>query len=695
MTHSMTGYLLAGALLAGLATGQRTDSLEVDLQAAIQKEATEGNLRAAMDQYRKIAARAGANRAVAARALVRLGLCQKKLGDQDARRTWEGVVKEYGDQAAAAEARTLLASLGGARSGELTVRKISTRLSAEDPRFLPDGKTFVFSDDAVAEIKLFDLSTGQTRQISKFGGFAVTYSTTPIPSPDGRWIAVNQLLNVGHRYEVWLLRSDGSQARTLLKLPGQERIILLDWSPDGRFLYAQRGPYRRGEPGASREMDYGLIAVADGAWTTLKKEAPRQWSARFSKDGRWIAYSTDEHTRLMAADGSRDTGVGAFPAKMRLVDWSPDGRWLIITGDRSGALSLWRIPIHNGAPAGEPELLRADLGSQRPLAMAPDGALLCQSWETRSEAWVTSLDVAQGKLGPNRTRVTDDPAGLTMFGGWSPDGSRVAALGFNVSAREGRWWVTRPSGGGVEQRMELRAALGNRLRPVWSPDGQKVFVMTPGGREAQHAILDLATGTVKEVDLPQRISLFATPGPDGAFYSSTGNMQPAGARILVYDPASKSEREVYADPGAWIIRGLTPSPDGKRLAFAGTTAGTAKDGQRAPGERFLRVLDLSTGQAIAIAEAHVSWWGPQRQSIAWTPDGAHLVYSTEEFAEGSDRVKTRIWIAPSAGGSSRRMEELDGRAFDLTVSPDGGQFGFTHLTQTADFWLMENVLAGK
>jgi Tol biopolymer transport system component len=678
----MTRYLVAGALLAGLAAGQRSDSLEVDLQAAIQKEATEGNLRAAMEQYRRIATRAGANRAVAARALVRLGLCQRKLGDQEARRTWERVVKEFGDQAAASEARALLALLGGARSGELTVRKIWAHLSAEDPRFLPDGKTFVFSDDTVAEIKLFDLTTGQTRQISKFGGFAVTYPTTPIPSPDGRWIAVNQLLNVGHRYEVWLLRSDGSQTRTLLKLPGQERIRLLDWSPDGKFLYAERG------------AEHGLIAVADGAWTTLRKEAPRQVSARFSKDGRWIAYSTGEQTRLMAADGSNDTALGAFPAKMRLVDWSPDGRWLVVTGDRSGASSLWRIPIHNGAPAGEPELLRADLGSQRPLAMAPDGALLCQSWETRSEAWVTSLGVAQGKLGPNRTRVTDNPAGLTMFGGWFPDGSRVAALGFNVTAREGRWWVTRPSAGGAEQRMELRAALGNRLRPVWSPDGQKVFVMTPGGREAKHAILDLPTGTVKEVDLPERIALFATPARDGAYYSSTGNMQPAGGRILAYDPVSKSEREVYADPGAWIIRGLVPSPDGKRLAFAGTAA-ALKDGQRVPGGRFLRVLDLDTGRATGIAEAHVSWWGPQRQSIAWSPDGAHLVYSTEEFAEHSDRVKTRIWIAPSTGGPSRLMEELDGRTFDLTVSPDGRQFGFTHLTQTADFWLMENVLPAK
>src|SRR4030042_417771 len=114
----LTG-LLCAALSAGyLASQAKDDKAEVALQAAIKTETVDGNLKGAIEQYKRIAALPGAGRATVATALLRMGRCHEKRGDADtreARKAYEQIVREYGDQAAvAAEARTRLAALVGA-----------------------------------------------------------------------------------------------------------------------------------------------------------------------------------------------------------------------------------------------------------------------------------------------------------------------------------------------------------------------------------------------------------------------------------------------------------------------------------------------------------------------------------------------------------------------------------------------------
>ena len=114
---------LCSAIIAGLnpMTGRAQDNkAEIFLQAAIKTETVDGDLRSAIEQYKKIVALPGAGRATVAAALLRMGQCYEKLGNEElreARRAYEQVVREYGDQAAtAAEARSKLAALAGAEN---------------------------------------------------------------------------------------------------------------------------------------------------------------------------------------------------------------------------------------------------------------------------------------------------------------------------------------------------------------------------------------------------------------------------------------------------------------------------------------------------------------------------------------------------------------------------------------------------
>jgi tetratricopeptide (TPR) repeat protein len=86
---------MAGALVALTAGVGAEVGTEVALRAAMEKETVKGDLKGAIDQYKKLAQ--GKDRAVAAKALVRMGQCYEKLGDAEARKAYERVVREYAD----------------------------------------------------------------------------------------------------------------------------------------------------------------------------------------------------------------------------------------------------------------------------------------------------------------------------------------------------------------------------------------------------------------------------------------------------------------------------------------------------------------------------------------------------------------------------------------------------------------------
>ena len=69
---------------------------------------------------------AGGNRALAAQALLRMAECYQKLGDAEARKIYERLVRDYADQAGPVQvARAQLATGNPAgRPGDITLRKL-------------------------------------------------------------------------------------------------------------------------------------------------------------------------------------------------------------------------------------------------------------------------------------------------------------------------------------------------------------------------------------------------------------------------------------------------------------------------------------------------------------------------------------------------------------------------------------------
>ena len=135
-------------------------------EAARKAEIVDGDLKVAIEQYKKVVA--SGNRALAAQALVRMAESYQKLGDGEAKTTYERVVREFGDQreaVAVARARLVGTGSGTARLGD---RAVWTGPKVDMfGRVSPDGKFISFTDwDGFSNLALHDLTSNTDHTLS-------------------------------------------------------------------------------------------------------------------------------------------------------------------------------------------------------------------------------------------------------------------------------------------------------------------------------------------------------------------------------------------------------------------------------------------------------------------------------------------------------------------------------------------------
>lgn len=185
----------------------------------------------------------------------------------------------------------------------------------ETPRLSPDGKRLaVLRRDPRTrtwDIYVIDLARGAGSRLT----FDPGDDLLPVWSPDDSRIA-------------WGTKRDGAFQiyQKLASGIGQEELLLKadapifpdSWSADGRFLL-----YYRLDP--KTRQDLWVLPLAGDRQPALFLQTPfTDTNGRFSPDGRWIAYTSDDQGRY-------EVNVQPFPAS--------GGKWQISTG---GQLPCWR-----------------------------------------------------------------------------------------------------------------------------------------------------------------------------------------------------------------------------------------------------------------------------------------------------------------------------------------------------------------
>src|SRR5262249_17228458 len=142
----------------------------------------------------------------------------------------------------------------------------------------------------------------------------------PVWSPDGARIAYSS--NAAGTFDLYEKLSNGAGPEQAL-LQSDLPKFCEDWSPDGRYLlYHQTHP--------KTQNDLWVLPLAPPAGSERKpfpflQTRFNESEGRFSPDGRWIAYVSDEASR-------RQVFVQSFPAGT--------GKWLISTS--GGSEPQWR-----------------------------------------------------------------------------------------------------------------------------------------------------------------------------------------------------------------------------------------------------------------------------------------------------------------------------------------------------------------
>ena len=200
-----------------------------------------------------------------------------------------------------------------------------------DVELSPDGTraavSVVDAATTTPSIWIFDLARGVPSRLT----FTAAWDYQPIWSPDSSRI-VFASRRTG-RQDLYMRASNGAGDDAALLTDDGNFKVPTGWSPDGRFiLYSRRPPGGRGRPTTDRPLNtppsgelWVLPLFGDRKPFPLQQKPFRAELGRFSPDGRWVAYTSNE-------SGRAEVYVTPFPG--------PGGRWRVSTAGGTGP--TWR-----------------------------------------------------------------------------------------------------------------------------------------------------------------------------------------------------------------------------------------------------------------------------------------------------------------------------------------------------------------
>lgn len=263
-------------------------------QKGLAKERAESDPRAAIKIYAQVVHHHATDRKLAAQALIRLAECYEKLGDAEARKAYEQIVRDYADQKDAV-------ALANVRLGWNPQQPSSepNKLVWRDPklgltgRVSADGRYLSFTDWRSGDLMVREIATGINHRLT-----TENYQAGK-PQVSGSEVEASAISRDGKQVVYTWFGWDDKSRRTELRLasmnssPNPRRLYHnpefqwykpWDWSPDGKWISVEIW-----HPDRTRQI--GIISVPDGSLRVLKSVDWRGANGLFfSPDGKYLAY---------------------------------------------------------------------------------------------------------------------------------------------------------------------------------------------------------------------------------------------------------------------------------------------------------------------------------------------------------------------------------------------------------------------
>jgi Tol biopolymer transport system component len=344
-----------------------------------------------------------------------------------------------------------------------------------------------------------------------------------------------------------------------------------------------------------------------------------------------------------AGPARRFSAVTNFAGVEAQPSLSPDGRSVAFVSNRGGQWDIY-VSLVSG---GNLIQITKDPNVEIDPHWSPDGTRLL--FARLNETAFTDIWVAPAFGGTARLIVLNaaTPA-------WSRDGKSIAYR----SQVDQALWMAEATGASPRRVTQLEASATRHSQPAFSHDGRSLaFVRYVASQRSELAVVNLETGTIRDLTRDSALALSPRWSPDGRFVYFASSR---GGTLSIWRIAVASGEIEPITAGQDDNEELDLSADGKRLVFssARTHIGLAEmsldDGSRG------RLTSLTAGSARG------------ETSPQYSPDGRRIVY----FCNRNSLEQDTLWIMDADGGNASRIFD-DGR-FNIHPrwAPDGQELVF-------------------
>ena len=430
------------------------------------------------------------------------------------------------------------------------------------------------------------------------------------------------------------------------------------------------------------------VPRADARRITFSTSEATWSSVDVSPDGQTLVFDVLGDIYSLPIAGGAAKSLTSGPAYDTLPRFSPDGRTIAFTSDRSGIENIWLMD----ADGGNPQALTTEKDSYvRSPSWTADGRYVLARKEDGKRAGIPPVELwmyhREGGGGGIKLTAGDD---LTNAGGAvaSKDGksiyfsARLRKFTYTPNLADGLWQIWRYDRD-LAETFPVAGGFGGAVRPNLSPDGKTLTFVSRRDDDTCLVARDLATGAerilargVTRDEMEGFAQMDLWPGyaftPDGKsiVFSNKGKIArldvasgaltdiPFTAEIVQF-PAPRVAWQEKMDMGpvkAKILRWPSQSPDGRWIAF----------------EAFGRVWlqEIAAGKAVGsprrLTKDDPSL--PRREyAPAFSADGKWLAYVSWSDAEGG-----HVWRAAAIpGGMPVRLTKVHGHYANPAWSPKG------------------------
>jgi len=217
--------------------------------------------------------------------------------------------------------------------GGKEVATATTPASYGDICLAPNGRSVAVDTTDLAsqntDIWTYDLQTGKSKRLT----FDPSVDAMAIWSPDGARIVFGSNRNL--KFDLYMKETNGTQEEKAIVQDGPDKLPT-DWSRDGKYVLYEKG------------VDLWFVALPEVKNNLFLKAHATLRLGRFSPDGKWVAYSSNETGRWEVYVTSFPEARGKWQVSNDGGDqpkWRNDGRELFYIGLDG---KIMRVPVTTG-----------------------------------------------------------------------------------------------------------------------------------------------------------------------------------------------------------------------------------------------------------------------------------------------------------------------------------------------------------